>query len=278
MDSAILNGIKRDCDTINSRIGVDKDLILINYNDFDLEATLASGNRETGNTNGNFKGITDIKLKNSATLHIFEGTDFSVIPSVSPIVLENGKFNYNHSIVFTVYSKLSKDRITLLSLSEAKVVAVTKDRSTGLYELFGMRQGLRMSGLDRSYIGSQNSNFYSVTLSTPDFQVLKELTFGELAVSLNGSTSITPTPETDNDMKEVTDLDFEIVKVIGTNTTTLTTTKDYITKTPKVYLNGQRLIKGIGIYDYIEVGTNQIVLNFKLDASDIIIIDYKITV
>ena len=33
----ILSGITRDCETINAAVGVDKDLILVNIEDFDFE-------------------------------------------------------------------------------------------------------------------------------------------------------------------------------------------------------------------------------------------------
>lgn len=275
MDSTILSGIKKDCDTINSRIGVDKDLILINYSDFDLEATEASSNIEISNVNLNIKGLSDIKLKSGAALYVFEGTEYSVVPSVAPVALENGKFNYKHSINFTVYSKLSKDRDTLETLSESRVIAVTKDKSTGLYEVFGMHLGLRVTGIERAYIGSQNSNFYTVTIATPDIYVLAEPSLSKLSVALNGFTTITPTDPTDDGMKDVTDLDENIVKEIGTDITTLTLTKNYVAGTPKVYYNGQRLIKGTVIYDYMEIGTNKIILNFEIDFDAVMIVDYK---
>lgn len=278
MDSTILNGIKKDCDTIYSRIGVDKDLILINYSDFDLEATLESGNFESDNTNQNIKGLSDIKLKENAVLNIFEGTEYSVIPTVTPVALENGKFNYKHSIAFTVYSKLSKDRETLEKLSSSRVIAVTKDKSTGLYEIFGMHLGLRVSGIERSYTGSQNSNFYSVTISTPDIYVLSEPLLSRLSVALNGFTEIIPTPTPDGSMKDITDLDQDIIKVVGTNITTITLTNNYIAGTPKVYFNGQRIHKGSGTYDYLEIGTNQIILNFELVPTSVLIVDYKINI
>jgi hypothetical protein len=274
MDSTILNGIKKDCDTIQSRIGVDKDLILINYTDFDLESTLESSNIETNNNNLNIKGLSDIKLYEDAVLNIFEGTEYSVVPTVTPVALENGLFNYKHSITFTVYSKLSKDRETLEKLSNSRVIAVTRDKSTGLYELFGMYLGLRVSGIERSYTGSQNSNFYSVTIATPEIYVLSEPYLSKLSVALNGFTNIIPMP--DGSMTDITDLNDDIVKVIGTNITTLTLTNNYVAGTPKIYFNGQRIHKGSSTYDYIEIGTNQIILNFELVPASIIIVDYKI--
>lgn len=275
MDRTILNGIQRDCDTIHSRIGVDKNLILINYADFDLEATLDSSNFEIDNTNRNIKGLSDIKLNPGAVLYTFEGTEYSVVPTVTPVPLENGTFNYTHSVAFTVYSKKSKDRDTLEQLSSSRVIAVTRDKSTGLYELFGATLGLRVSGIERTYTGSQNSNFYNVTLATPDIYVLAEPSLSKLSVALNGFTNIVPIPPTDNDMIDITDLNDNIIRLVGTNITTLTLTNNYIAGTPKVYYNGQRIHKGVGVYDYIEVGNNQIVLNFELESTSVIIVDYK---
>lgn len=180
----ILSGIVKDCDTMNAPIGAEKDLILVNYEDFDLPGTLLVANREVGNTNNNIKGLTAIKLKTGAVQYIFEGTNYSVIPTVTTEVKEDGDAWYGHSIAFTVYSKLAKDRKTLESLGKSRVIGITKDRSTGLYELFGMEQGLKITGIERAYIGAQNSNFYTVTISTPDIGVVKESTLGELAVSI----------------------------------------------------------------------------------------------
>lgn len=187
--TTILSGIARDCATVNAAVGVDKDLILVNYDDFDLAETMLIANRETTDADNNLGGLTAIKLKSGAVQHIFEGTDYSVIPSVTPEVKEDGDIWYTHSIAFTVYSKKAKDRKTIEALGGSRVIAITKDRSTGLYELFGAVQGLKMSALERVYVGQQNSNFYSLTISTPEIGVVKEPTLGELAVSI-----ITATP------------------------------------------------------------------------------------
>lgn len=189
----ITNGIALDCAVFNESIGAEKDLILINYSDFDLEQTSSTYNRQTDNVLGNLRGLTNIFLKPGAVQHIFEGTDYSVVPTVTPEVREDGNLWYTHSISFTVYSKKSEDRKTLISLGKATVVAITKDRSTGLYEIFGMYQGLKVSGIDRAYTGSANSNFYQVSISTPDINVIKEPSLSELSVYLDNG-SIIPTP------------------------------------------------------------------------------------
>lgn len=180
----ILTGIVRDCSTVNAAIGADKDLILVNYDDFDLEGTMLVSNRETDDINKNMAGLTAIKLKKSAVQHIFEGTDYSVVPSVTPEVKEDGDTWFIHSLGFIVYSKKAKDRKTLEALGKSRVIGITKDRSTGLYELFGMEQGLRVTGLERAYVGTQNSNFYSLTIATPDIAVMRESTLGELSTSI----------------------------------------------------------------------------------------------
>lgn len=184
-DGLIVGGIERDCDTINAAVGVDRDLILVNYADFDRAATLLAANRESDKTNNNEGGLTNVELKVGAIQHIFEGTDYSVIPNITAEVKEDGDSWFLHSIAFTVYSKKAKDRKTLEDLAESRVVAIAKDRSTGLYELFGADQGLKLSGLERAYTGTQNSNFYTVTIATPDIAVIRESTIGELAVGIN---------------------------------------------------------------------------------------------
>ena len=175
-------GVPLVCADINAQVGVGKDLILVNYNDFDLATTLATV--EADNTNNNEEGLTNINLKVGATQHVFEGTDYSVVPTVAPEVKEDGAIWFSHSILFTAYSKTSKTRKIIESLGGAKVVAIAVDRSTGLYELFGADQGLTMTGAERAYIGSQKSNFYDVTLSTPEIGIMKESSIGHLAVNI----------------------------------------------------------------------------------------------
>ena len=181
----ITAGVPKDCPTINAVIGVDKDLILVNYDDFDLAATNLVANREIDDTNSNEGGLTNIELKTGAVQYVFEGTDYSVIPTITSETREDGDSWYMHSIAFTSYSKKAADRKVLEDLGKSRVVAIAVDRSSGLYELFGMDQGLKVSAIERTYTGSQDSNFYKVTIATPDVAVVRESTVGELAVSIN---------------------------------------------------------------------------------------------
>lgn len=180
----IIKGVALDCSTINAAIGSGKDLILVNYEDFDKQGTLSTSNREIDNLDGNLDGLTSIILKTGAIQYLFKGTDYSVIPTVTPEVKEDGDMWYSHQILFTAYSKAAKDRKTLEDLDGSRVIAIVKERSTGLYELFGADQGLKVSSIERNYMGSQNSNFYQVTLLTPEIGIAKESTIGELAVSI----------------------------------------------------------------------------------------------
>jgi len=176
----ITNGIDKDCATINAAIGVEKDLILVNYEDFDKKKTLDPTNRETAGSN--IKGLKNIFLKLGTVQHTFEGTEYSVIPSIIPEVKEDGSGTwYQHQILFTVYSKKATDRKTIEALAGSRVIGIAVDRSTGLFELFGMDIGLRVSQIERPYTGTQNSNFYKVTMLTPEIDVVKESGLGELA-------------------------------------------------------------------------------------------------
>lgn len=187
-ESIITAGIDKDCNALNAAIGVDKDLILVNYADFDKKATLAASNRETTGTN--IKGLKNIFLKFGTVQHVFEGTQFSVIPSIIPEVKEDGSGTwYQHQILFTIYSKKAKDRKTIEALAGSRVIAIAKERSTGLYELFGMDIGLRVSTIERPYTGAQNSNFYQVTILTPEIDVVKESGLGELSALLTTNPS-----------------------------------------------------------------------------------------
>ena len=181
-EDEITGGIVKNCASINAAVGVDKDLTLVNYEDFDLALTLAA--REGDNTNNNEGGLTAIQLKVGAVQHVFEGTDYSVIPSVTSEVKDDGDSWFLHSLAFIVYSKAAKDRKVLEALAGSRVIAIATARSTGLKEIFGMEQGLKLTGLERQYTGSQTSNFYTVTIATPDIAVIRESTIAEYAVSV----------------------------------------------------------------------------------------------
>ena len=179
---ALSGGVALVCADLNASIGVGKDLILVNYDSFDRATTL--GTIEADATNNNIEGLTNINLKVGAVQHVFEGTDYSVVPTVAPEVKEDGSVHYGHSVLFTAYSKTALTRKTIESLGGARVIAIAVDRSTGLYELFGADQGLSMVSSERAYTGSQKSNFYDVTISTPEIGVVKESTLGLLAVNI----------------------------------------------------------------------------------------------
>lgn len=179
--------ITLNCADVNASVGVDKDLFIINYDDFDRAATLDASNIDDG-TNGNEGGLINIYLTSSSTVadnvFTFEGTDYSVQPTISSEVKEDGNSWFIHTILFTAYNKLSIARNIIEDLGNSRVVAVAVDRSTGLYELFGADQGLKLSSLERAYVGTQTSNFYQITLATPDIAVVRESTVGLLATAI----------------------------------------------------------------------------------------------
>lgn len=182
----LIGGVPLVCAEQNDAIGSERDLILVNYDDFDYATTI--GSIEVDNTNNNEEGLTSISLKAGATQYTFEGQDYSVVPTITPETKEDGTMWYAHSLLFTAYSKTSKTRNVIESLSGSKVIAIAKDRSTGLYELFGAEHGLYLSGLERPYTGSQKSNFYDVTISTRDLGVMKESKLPYLAVTIDVQT------------------------------------------------------------------------------------------
>jgi hypothetical protein len=181
MNNLITSGILKNCDSIYDTIGVDKDLILVNYIDFNSEITLSEENKVLDPQNINYRGISKIILNENAQTYVFEGSHNSVIPTVTNELREDNKMLYSHEVSFIAYSKKSEDRKIMESLSKSKVIAITKDLSTGLYELFGGKAGLTLKSISRQYSGSQNSNFYSITLATPEIAFLKEDTMGELS-------------------------------------------------------------------------------------------------
>lgn len=183
-DDLIKSGIVKDCSVINAPIGVNKDLILVNFDDFDRNETLDILNFESDNVNLNEQGLSAIVLKAGAVQYEFQSTDYSVIPTVTSEVKEDGDSWYLHSVAFTVYNKSAKARETIRTLGNSLVIAIAIDRSTGLYELFGADQGLKLGAVERAYVGAQTSNFYTITIQTPDIAVVRESSLGLLANSI----------------------------------------------------------------------------------------------
>jgi hypothetical protein len=73
----------------------------------------------------------------------------------------------------------------------------------------------------------------------------------------------------------VIDYDYNIIGVKDGSNLVFTTSATFIVTKTRVYLNGQRLTRGVG-YDYVETGTNQITFAAAPVPSDQIIIEYEI--
>ena len=174
------------CADITAPVGSDRDLMITPYANFDRANTLTIANRETDDTNKNEDGLSDIFVVAAVAgtdIFTFTGTDYSVVPTVTSEVKEDGNSWFIHSLLFTAYSKTAKTRKVIEALAGERVIAIAKERSTGLYEVFGTDQGLTLNALERAYVGAQNSNFYQVTIASPDIAVIRESTTGELSVN-----------------------------------------------------------------------------------------------
>ena len=171
-------GIDYDCANSNAAIGSDKILEIVQHSYIDLAQTLPgdNSNTESDNTNGNEGGLTKVFLETggAAETYDFKGTDYSVMPFATQEIKEDGDSWWVHGVTFTAYSKDSKTRNILEELTATRVVAIVTDRSTGLKEIFGLELGLKAVTIEREYLGSQNSNFYKVTLQTEDIGIIRE--------------------------------------------------------------------------------------------------------
>ena len=181
--SLALADIDYVCADITAPVGSDRNLKITPYSNFNRIKTMATANRETDNTNNNEEGLTDIFVLDVAEIFTFTGTDYSVVPTVSSEVKEDGTSWFMHSLLFTAYSKTAKTRKIIEALGGERVIAIAIERSTGLFEIFGTDQGLTLNSLERAYVGAQTSNFYQVTIASPDIAVIRESSTGELAVN-----------------------------------------------------------------------------------------------
>jgi hypothetical protein len=73
----------------------------------------------------------------------------------------------------------------------------------------------------------------------------------------------------------IIDYDYNIVGARDGVNTNFSTALNFKSGTTRVYLNGQRLTLGVG-YDYVEVGLNQISLEYSPLISDRLIIEYEL--
>ena len=73
----------------------------------------------------------------------------------------------------------------------------------------------------------------------------------------------------------VIDYDYNIVGLKNNINTTYNTSQSFLANTTRVYLNGQRLTRGVG-YDYVEVGLTQIQVALPPASTDQLIIEYQI--
>jgi len=122
-----------------------------------------------------------------STNYFFDAVEHSVIPNVTSEQNDLGQTVYKHSITFTIFDKSASARKIIESLGNGLVIATVEDNVSGLKTAFGLEQGLALESVERQYIGSQASNFYKVTLSTPDIVALKESHVG-MIYSLISST------------------------------------------------------------------------------------------
>jgi hypothetical protein len=76
---------------------------------------------------------------------------------------------------------------------------------------------------------------------------------------------------------DTTDYNYHITgKRIYESTPSMYLRQSYVAESVKVYLNGMRLTRGTS-YDYREVTANIIVINFPLEETDLLVVDYKAT-
>jgi hypothetical protein len=72
------------------------------------------------------------------------------------------------------------------------------------------------------------------------------------------------------------DYDYNLSGAKNGSNTNFNTSSNFVTGTTRVFLNGQRLTRGIG-YDYVEAGVSQISLVYAPVPSDQLIIEYQIS-
>lgn len=73
----------------------------------------------------------------------------------------------------------------------------------------------------------------------------------------------------------VIDYDYNITGAKDNVNTNYNTSQPFLANTTRVYLNGQRLTRGVG-YDYVEAGLIQVTMALPLAPTDQLIIEYQI--
>jgi len=72
------------------------------------------------------------------------------------------------------------------------------------------------------------------------------------------------------------DYDYNLSGAKDGVNTNFTTSSNFVAGTTRVFLNGQRLTRGVG-YDYVEAGVSQVSLVYAPVPSDQLIVEYQIT-
>lgn len=142
-----------------SAAGLDKSIILANFEDIDREATQVE--------NGVCSEFVLKEGKNAfeytSEKNAFEGN--------SPLAKKTYRNMFDHSVLCRVFSKTQKVKTELNALANGKVVAIVKNvdvhNDETRYEIYGYESGLEMSALDAPTTDADGVQ-YNFTLASGD--------------------------------------------------------------------------------------------------------------
>lgn len=103
---------------------------------------------------------------------------------------------------------------------------------------------------------------------------LRKIKKGQIEDYISESTALALLGKVSTKIVDIIDYNYNITRDLDPDSNAVFLTKEYISNTTKVYLNGMRLTRG-NYYDYREGTSNIIIMNYPLEVDDLLTVDYK---
>ncbi|MBQ3023236.1 MAG: hypothetical protein IJD91_07960 [Clostridia bacterium] len=145
------------CDA--SVAGLEKTIILANYDEIDRKATQVAG------------GVcSEFIMKDGATAYEYT-SEKNAFEGNSPLAKKTYRNMFDHSVLCRVFNKTQQVKTELNELANGKVVAIVKNvdvhNDETKYEIYGYESGLEMSALDAPTTDADGV-IYNFTLASGD--------------------------------------------------------------------------------------------------------------
>ncbi len=129
-----------------------QEMLLINYSDIQSH-TVA-------------EGVATITLATGATPSIVKVFNASAGASEAAKINDKTPPASTHTVFGTIFKRDAEAYVQAEQIRGGRFVAITKAEQSGVYEVWGLRAGLKLTGGDRNT--NEDSGFFTFTLTTPE--------------------------------------------------------------------------------------------------------------